>query len=128
MSKTNSIKQFFHTKLTEQVNQVYYGNATDNAVLPYAVFKIRTSTIDFPTHYGNVEVNFFASEHDSTDIDTTIDNVESSLDMENFITKNINLFVYTGTRSNIENRTKGLMQIRLTFDINYIYYGGELNG
>lgn len=125
MTKTNTIKYIFQKEISKYFERVYYGNATDNAIKPYAVFKIRDTTIDYPTRYGNVEINVFFDNVDNVDIDEKIDSLDYALNRFNYIDHNINIFIYSGSRNVIENRTKDLMQIRILFDINYVFYGGE---
>ena len=122
MSRTNDLKKLIQTKLKTLTTNVYFEQATDNAMYPHIVFSFREINLDDLSRQDyTLNVDVWDNGTNTTAIDTLADSVEDLLHTQNLPQTNVLPTFYKIDRKSIEDPDKSIKHRLVRFQIqNYV--------
>lgn len=122
MSRTNDLKKLIQTKLKTLTTNVYFEQATDNAMYPHIVFSFREINLDDLSRQDyTLNVDVWDKGTNTTAIDTLADSVEDLLHTKNLPQTNVLPTFYKIDRKSIEDPDKSIKHRLVRFQIqNYV--------
>jgi hypothetical protein len=122
MSRTNDLKKLIQTKLKPLTTNVYFEQATDNAMYPHIVFSFREINLDDLSRQDyTLNVDVWDKGTNTTAIDTLADSVEDLLHTQNLPQTNVLPTFYKIDRKSIEDPDKSIKHRLVRFQIqNYV--------
>jgi hypothetical protein len=122
MSRTNDLKKLIQTKLKTLTTNVYFEQATDNAMYPHIVFSFREINLDDLSRQDyTLNVDVWDKGTNTTAIDTLADSVEDLLHTQNLPQTNVLPTFYKIDRKSIEDPDKSIKHRLVRFQIqNYV--------
>ena len=121
-TRTNDLKKLITQKLKTLTNNVFYEQATDNALFPHLVFSFRTIDLgDLSRQDYILEVDVWDKGTSTVQVDELSDQVEDLLHTENLPQENILPTFYTIDRKSILDSDKSIKHRLIRFQIqNYV--------
>ena len=121
-TRTNDFKKLITQKLKTLTNNVFYEQATDNALYPHLVFSFRTIDLgDLSRQDYILEVDVWDKGTSTVQVDELSDQVEDLLHTENLPQENILPTFYTIDRKSILDSDKSIKHRLIRFQIqNYV--------
>lgn len=121
-TRTNDLKKLITQKLKTLTNNVFYEQATDNALYPHLVFSFRTIDLgDLSRQDYILEVDVWDKGTSTVQVDELSDQVEDLLHTENLPQENILPTFYTIDRKSILDSDKSIKHRLIRFQIqNYV--------
>lgn len=121
-TRTNDLKKLITQKLKTLTNNVFYEQATDNALYPHLVFSFRTIDLgDLSRQDYILEVDVWDKGTSTAKVDELSDQVEDLLHTENLPQENILPTFYTIDRKSILDSDKSIKHRLIRFQIqNYV--------
>lgn len=121
-TRTNDLKKLITQKLKTLTNNVFYEQATDNALYPHLVFSFRTIDLgDLSRQDYVLEVDVWDKGTSTVQVDELSDRVEDLLQAENLPQENILPTFYTIDRKSILDSDKSIKHRLIRFQIqNYV--------
>lgn len=121
-TRTNDLKKLITQKLKTLTNNVFYEQATDNALYPHLVFSFRTIDLgDLSRQDYILEVDVWDKGTSTVQVDELSDQVEDLLHTENLPQENILPTFYTIDRKSIRDSDKSIKHRLIRFQIqNYV--------
>jgi len=122
ITRTNDLKILLKTKLNTIATNVFFEQATDDAIYPHIVFSFRTIDLgDLSRQDYILEVDLWDKTTDTTAIDTMADNVEDLLQGQNLPQDHILPTFYKIDRKAIIDSDKDIKHRLIRFQIqNYV--------
>lgn len=122
MSRTNDLKKLIQTKLKTLTTNVYFEQASDNAMYPHIVFSFREINLDDLSRQDyTLNVDVWDKGTNTTAIDTLADSVEDLLHTQNLPQTNVLPTFYKIDRKSIEDPDKSIKHRLVRFQIqNYV--------
>ncbi len=122
MSRTNDLKKLIQTKLKTLTTNVYFEQATDNAMYPRIVFSFREINLDDLSRQDyTLNVDVWDKGTNTMAIDTLADSVEDLLHTQNLPQTNVLPTFYKIDRKSIEDSDKSIKHRLVRFQIqNYV--------
>ena len=122
MSRTNDLKKLIQTKLKTLTTNVYFEQATYNAMYPHIVFSFREINLDDLSRQDyTLNVDVWDKGTNTTAIDTLADSVEDLLHTQNLPQTNVLPTFYKIDRKSIEDPDKSIKHRLVRFQIqNYV--------
>lgn len=117
--KTEKLREDIVKLLKNNVDRVFYRNASKEAPYPYIVYALKDI-------YGAkvLELNIWDYGKDTTNIENLADNIEKTLDKEIITNENHSITFYSNEdRAWVDDEDKQVLRIKETFEIRY--YGKE---
>ena len=120
--RTNDLKILLQTKLKTITTNVFFEQATDDALYPHIVFSFRTIDLgDLSRQDYILEIDVWDKGTDTTAIDSMADSVEDLLQAENLPQENILPTFYLIDRKAIPDTDKAIKHRLIRFQIqNYV--------
>lgn len=115
--KTNKIKQYITSKLRVIGHDVYYQDASDNAVFPYIVYNLKSYKNGISTLY-DFEVNIWGNGS-QVEMEDLADQIEYEFEDDINLSDNGLLTFNWLSRGNIDDPNKELKRIMIKFDMIY---------
>lgn len=121
-TRTNDLKKLITQKLKTLTNNVFYEQATDNALYPHLVFSFRTIDLgDLSRQDYILEVDVWDKGTSTVQVDELSDQVKDLLHTENLPQENILPTFYTIDRKSILDSDKSIKHRLIRFQIqNYV--------
>ena len=121
-TRTNDLKKLITQKLKTLTNNVFYEQATDNALYPHLVFSFRTIDLgDLSRQDYILEVDVWDKGTSTVQVDELSDQVEDLLHTENLPQENILPTFYTIDRKSVLDSDKSIKHRLIRFQIqNYV--------
>ena len=121
-TRTNDLKKLITQKLKTLTDNVFYEQATDNALFPHLVFSFRTIDLgDLSRQDYILEVDVWDKGTSTVQVDELSDQVEDLLHTENLPQENILPTFYTIDRKSILDSDKSIKHRLIRFQIqNYV--------
>lgn len=121
-TRTNDLKKLITQKLKTLTNNVFYEQATDNALFPHLVFSFRTIDLgDLSRQDYILEVDVWDKGTSTVQVDELSDQVEDLLHTENLPQENILPTFYAIDRKSILDSDKSIKHRLIRFQIqNYV--------
>jgi len=121
-TRTNDLKKLITQKLKTLTNNVFYEQATDNALYPHLVFSFRTIDLgDLSRQDYILEVDVWDKGTSTVQVDELSDQIEDLLHTENLPQENILPTFYTIDRKSILDSDKSIKHRLIRFQIqNYV--------
>ena len=121
-TRTNDLKKLITQKLKTLTNNVFYEQATDNALYPHLVFSFRTIDLGELSRQDYIlEVDVWDKGTSTVQVDELSDQVEDLFHTENLPQENILPTFYTIDRKSILDSDKSIKHRLIRFQIqNYV--------
>lgn len=121
-TKTNDLKKLIQTKLKTLTTNVFYENATDNAMYPHVVFTFNSIDLgDLSRQDYMLNVDVWDKGKSTTAVDELCDKIEALLQGENLPQTRILPTFYLVDRRNIPDEDKQIRHRIIRFQIqNYV--------
>lgn len=122
ITRTNDLKILLKTKLNTLATNVFFEQATDNALYPHIVFSFRTIELgDLSRKDYILEVDVWDKGTNSTNVDELADKVEDLLQAQNLPQTNILPTFYLMDRKSVLDPDKDIKHRLIRFQIqNYV--------
>ena len=121
-TRTNDLKKLIQTKLKTLTTNVFFGEATDNALYPHIVFDFKTIELgDLSRQDYVLEVDVWDKGKSTFQVDELSDKVEDLLHCENLPQTNVLPTFYKIDRRSILDSDKSIKHRLIRFQIqNYV--------
>ena len=121
-TKTNDLKKLIQTKLKTLTTNVFYENATDNAMYPHVVFTFNSIDLgDLSRQDYMLNIDVWDKGKSTTAVDELCDKIEALLQGENLPQTRILPTFYLVDRRNIPDEDKQIRHRIIRFQIqNYV--------
>ena len=121
-TKTNDLKKLIQTKLKTLTTNVFYENATDNAMYPHVVFTFNSIDLgDLSRQDYMLNIDVWDKGKSTTAVDELCDKIEALLQGENLPQTRILPTFYLVDRRNIPDEDKQIRHRVIRFQIqNYV--------
>lgn len=117
-SRTNDLKKLITTKLKTLTTNVFFEQATDDALYPHIVYSFRTIDLgDLARQDYILEVDVWDKGTDTTRVDALADSIEDLLQAENLPQTNILPTFYKIDRKSILDSNKSIKHRLIKFQI-----------
>ena len=117
-TKTNDLKKLIQTKLKTLTTNVFYENATDNAMYPHVVFTFNSIDLgDLSRQDYMLNVDVWDKGKSTTAVDELCDKIEALLQGENLPQTRILPTFYLVDRRNIPDEDKQIRHRIIRFQI-----------
>jgi hypothetical protein len=122
VTRTNDLKILLKTKLNTLTSNVFFEQATDDALYPHIVFSFRTIELgDLSRKDYILEVDVWDKGTNSTNVDELADKVEDLLQAQNLPQTNILPTFYLIDRKSVLDPDKDIKHRLIRFQIqNYV--------
>lgn len=122
MSRTNDLKKLIQTKLKTLTTNVFFEQATDNAIYPHIVFSFREISLnDLSRQDYTLDIDVWDKGTSTTAIDNLADSVEDLFHTENLPQKNVLPTFYKIDRKSVDDPDKSIKHRLVRFQIqNYV--------
>lgn len=122
VTRTNDLKILLKTKLNTLTSNVFFEQATDDALYPHIVFSFRTIELgDLSRKDYILEVDVWDKGTNSTNVDELADKVEDLLQAQNLPQTNILPTFYLMDRKSVLDPDKDIKHRLIRFQIqNYV--------
>ena len=122
ITRTNDLKILLKTKLNTIATNVFFEQATDNALYPHIVYSFRTIELgDLSRKDYILEVDVWDKGTNSTNVDELADKVEDLLQAQNLPQTNILPTFYLMDRKSVLDPDKDIKHRLIRFQIqNYV--------
>ena len=122
VTRTNDLKILLQTKLNTLTSNVFFEQATDDALYPHIVFSFRTIELgDLSRKDYILEVDVWDKGTNSTNVDELADKVEDLLQAQNLPQTNILPTFYLMDRKSVLDPDKDIKHRLIRFQIqNYV--------
>jgi len=118
ITRTNDLKILLQTKLKTIATNVFFENATDDALFPHIVFNFRTIDLgDLSRQDYILEVDVWDKGNSTTKVDELSDKVEDLLHMQNLPQSHILPTFYKIDRKSIMDEDKKIKHRLIRFQI-----------
>lgn len=118
VTRTNDLKKLIQTKLKTLTTNVFFEQATDNALYPHIVFDFRTIDLgDLARQDYILEVDVWDKGTSTTAVDELADKVEDLLQAKNLPQTNILPTFYKIDRKSIIDTDKSIKHRLIKFQI-----------
>ena len=118
VTRTNDLKKLIQTKLKTLTTNVFFEQATDNALYPHIVFDFRTIDLgDLARQDYILEVEVWDKGTSTTGVDELSDKVEDLLQAKNLPQTNILPTFYKIDRRSIKDEDKSIKHRLIKFQI-----------
>lgn len=118
VTRTNDLKKLIQTKLKTLTTNVFFEQATDNALYPHIVFDFRTIDLgDLARQDYILEVDVWDKGTSTTKVDELADKVEDLLQAKNLPQTNILPTFYKIDRRSIIDTDKSIKHRLIKFQI-----------
>lgn len=121
-TRTNDLKKLVQTKLKTLTTNVFFEQATDNALYPHAVFNFREIDLgDISRQDYVLEVDVWDKGTSTTAVDELADKIEDLLQLQNLPQTNILPTFFKIDRKSILDQDKAIKHRLIRFQIqNYV--------
>lgn len=121
-TRTNDLKKLVQTKLKTLTTNVFFEQATDNALYPHAVFAFREIDLgDISRQDYVLEVDVWDKGTSTTAVDELADKIEDLLQLQNLPQTNILPTFFKIDRKSILDQDKAIKHRLIRFQIqNYV--------
>jgi hypothetical protein len=122
MSRTNDLKKLIQTKLKTLTTNVFFEQATDNAIYPHIVFSFREINLnDLSRQDYTLDIDVWDKGTSTTAIDNLADSVEDLFHTENLPQENVLPTFYKIDRKSVDDPDKSIKHRLVRFQIqNYV--------
>lgn len=122
MSRTNDLKKLIQTKLKTLTTNVFFEQATDNAIYPHIVFSFREISLnDLSRQDYTLDIDVWDKGTSTTTIDNLADSVEDLFHTENLPQENVLPTFYKIDRKSVDDPDKSIKHRLVRFQIqNYV--------
>ena len=122
MSRTNDLKKLIQTKLKTLTTNVFFEQATDNAIYPHIVFSFREISLnDLSRQDYTLDIDVWDKGTSTTAIDNLADYVEDLFHTENLPQENVLPTFYKIDRKSVDDPDKSIKHRLVRFQIqNYV--------
>lgn len=122
MSRTNDLKKLIQTKLKTLTTNVFFEQATDNAIYPHIVFSFREISLnDLSRQDYTLDIDVWDKGTSTTAIDNLADSVEDLFHTENLPQENVLPTFYKIDRKSVDDPDKSIKHRLVRFQIqNYV--------
>ena len=122
MSRTNDLKKLIQTKLKTLTTNVFFEQATDNAIYPHIVFSFREISLnDLSRQDYTLDIDVWDKGTSTTAIDNLADSVEDLFHTENLPQVNVLPTFYKIDRKSVDDPDKSIKHRLVRFQIqNYV--------
>ena len=122
MSRTNDLKKLIQTKLKTLTTNVFFEQATDNAIYPHIVFSFREINLnDLSRQDYTLDIDVWDKGTSTTAIDNLADSVEDLFHTENLPQDNVLPTFYKIDRKSVDDPDKSIKHRLVRFQIqNYV--------
>ena len=122
MSRTNDLKKLIQTKLKTLTTNVFFEQATDNAIYPHIVFSFREINLnDLSRQDYTLDIDVWDKGTSTTAIDNLADSVEDLFHTENLPQVNVLPTFYKIDRKSVDDPDKSIKHRLVRFQIqNYV--------
>ena len=122
ITRTNDLKKLIQTKLKTLTTNVFFEQATDDALYPHVVFEFRSIDLgDLARQDYILEIDVWDKGKSSTAVDQLCDKIEDLLQAQNLPQTNILPTFYKIDRKTIHDSDKSIKHRLIRFQIqNYV--------